>query len=112
MTDSGYDAGYAQAIEDMQKFATSARRRRDFTASVARGEGVTISASDPIPVKLRAIREAKRITQAEVAEGMQAAGHDFYQATVYKLEAGRRRLLAEEVCDLAEVLEVEPSALI
>lgn len=99
-----YEQGYRRALEDMQGFVKSRSQRRaaSNTATPAVGLGE----------KVRALREAAELTQAEVAQLMQEEGFSWYQATVYKIEAGRRKLPGSEVRALANALGVEPSALI
>lgn len=99
-----YEHGYRQALADMEIFVKSRSQRRSAhnatTPAIGLGE------------KVRNLREQADLTQTEVAALMHEQGFPWYQATVYKVEAGRRKLPGSEVRALANVLEVEPSALI
>ncbi|ALG06823.1 helix-turn-helix domain-containing protein [Kibdelosporangium phytohabitans] len=53
------------------------------------------------------LRVDRRLTQLDVASQMQARGHAWHQPTVYKVEAGLRRMFVSEAVALAEVLGVD-----
>ncbi len=61
---------------------------------------------------IRTWRELHGWSQTELAERMQDRGFPFHQATVYKLEDGRRPTRLAEAVALAEVLEVPLTHLI
>jgi len=61
---------------------------------------------------VRTWRELHGWSQTELAERMQDRGHSWHQATVYKLEDGRRPTRLAEAVALAEVLEVPLTHLI
>ena len=61
---------------------------------------------------VRTWRELHGWSQTELAQRMQERGHPFHQATVYKLEDGRRPTRLAEAVALAEVLEVPLTHLI
>lgn len=52
-------------------------------------------------------RIAQGITQSDLAERMSDLGYRFDQATVYKIENGKRKVTATEAWGLAEILDVE-----
>lgn len=55
---------------------------------------------------LRAARERKGISQADLGREMAARGWPWHQSTVYKLEHGERRVDFHEAEDLAAILGV------
>jgi transcriptional regulator with XRE-family HTH domain len=63
--------------------------------------------SEAIIGNIRAERARKAVTQADVVTGMRALGFtNWHRQTMARIELGERRLLAEEVLGLAEVLHV------
>jgi transcriptional regulator with XRE-family HTH domain len=59
-----------------------------------------------IAVNLRALREAGRISQGELAQRMAERGFGFSQATIWKIESGQRPVRASELVALADSLGV------
>ncbi len=55
---------------------------------------------------LRKARERRGMTQAELAEEMHYRGFDFQQQTIYKIEAGKRKVTVGEGIALADILAV------
>jgi transcriptional regulator with XRE-family HTH domain len=66
-----------------------------------------LAPNDAVADNLRMRRAWLRLSQRDVAERMQAAGHKWHQQTVAHSEAGRRRFRVDEVAALAEVLETD-----
>jgi transcriptional regulator with XRE-family HTH domain len=66
-------------------------RRREVSARI--GENV------------RVLREARGLSQDDLAREMSALGWQYYQSTVYKVEHGERKVSAGELVDLAAVLK-------
>lgn len=62
--------------------------------------------------RIRAARESLGMSQEGLAEAVSARGHGFTQPTVYKIEQGKRKVLATELVAIANALEVSPVALI
>lgn len=56
---------------------------------------------------LKKERTSQGMSQAELAEKMSDLGYRFDQATVYKIENGKRKVTAAEAWGLAAVLDVE-----
>lgn len=88
-----------------------------FDALVATGEsgGTTAASSvtDVIAARVRALRQAQRLSGAALAERLNAYGIDWNRTTVAKLETGRREsLTVAELLALALVLGVPPVLLI
>lgn len=62
-----------------------------------------------VGARLRDLRAAyDGMYQRELAERMRGAGHDWYQATVARIEAGRRSLTYLEAADVARICGVSP----
>src|SRR3954451_2326145 len=61
-----------------------------------------------IAANLRAYREARGISQEELAQRMADRGFGFGQATVWKIESGQRPVRASELIALTDSLEVFP----
>lgn len=55
---------------------------------------------------LRKVREALRISQEQLAKDMSERGYSWQQATVYKVETGKRQVQLGEAKALADILEV------
>lgn len=62
--------------------------------------------------RLRSVREAKSMSQADLAGYMTARGFDFKQQTINKIEKGERRVSAAELVALASSLGVEAANLL
>lgn len=56
---------------------------------------------------LREAREARGVSQAQLAVEMRERGFDFHQQTVYKIESGNRKVTVGEAVGLADVLGLE-----
>ena len=61
--------------------------------------------------KVAHYREARGLTQKELAARLQTAGCDMTSEMIWKAENGRRRLSIFEIDKLAEVLHVDYNAL-
>ena len=61
-----------------------------------------------IAANLRAYREARSISQEELAQRMADRGFGFSQATVWKIESGQRPVRASELMALADSLGSVP----
>lgn len=68
--------------------------------------GAPESADDRFGANLRAIRERRGISQAELARLMTARGQPWHQSTVARAEAGRQSVRVGEAEILAAILEV------
>ena len=67
---------------------------------------------DELAANIRAARARKRLQQSDVVTGMHALGFtEWHRQTVSRVERGERRVLAEEICALATVLETSVAAL-
>ena len=67
---------------------------------------------DELAANIRAARARKRLQQSDVVAGMRALGFsEWHRQTVSRVERGERRVLAEEICALATVLETSVAAL-
>lgn len=64
-----------------------------------------------IGAAVKAARKAAHLSQDTVATAMAEKGFAWHQATVYKIETGRRQLQADEAKALAEVLNVDLDSL-
>ena len=64
------------------------------------------AAEQHFPENLRAMREAKGISQAAIAKAMRERGHSWHQTTVARVEAGRQPPGLGETVDLAAILGV------
>lgn len=62
--------------------------------------------------RLRSLREAEGLTQAEFAARLQLAGWDISRETLAKVESQVRCVTDRELVRFAEALEVEPSELL
>ena len=62
--------------------------------------------------RLRSLREAEGLTQAEFAARLQLAGWDISRETLAKVESQVRCVTDRELVRFAEALEVEPNALL
>ncbi|MHA3723474.1 helix-turn-helix domain-containing protein [Leucobacter sp. HY1910] len=62
--------------------------------------------------RVRSVREAKGMSQTDLAGYMNARGFDFKQQTLNKIEKGQRRVSAAELVALASSLGVEASNLL
>ncbi|MEV8169309.1 helix-turn-helix transcriptional regulator [Microbacterium paraoxydans] len=56
---------------------------------------------------LREARERRGLSQAALAEAMQALGFDFQQQTIYKIESGNRRATIGEAAGFARALQLD-----
>ena len=62
--------------------------------------------------RLRSLREAEGLTQAELAARLQLAGWDISRETLAKVESQVRCVTDRELVRFAEALEVEPNELL
>ncbi len=62
--------------------------------------------------RLRSLREAEGLTQAEFAARLQLAGWDISRETLAKVESQVRCVTDRELVRFAEALEVEPTELL
>lgn len=62
--------------------------------------------------RLRSLREAEGLTQAELAARLQLAGWDISRETLAKVESQVRCVTDRELVRFAEALEVEPTELL
>ena len=62
--------------------------------------------------RLRSAREAKSMSQTDLAGYMNARGFDFKQQTINKIEKGERRVSAAELVGLASSLGIEAANLL
>lgn len=60
---------------------------------------------------IRRLREARGLSQGDVAREMTARGWQYYQPTVYKIEHGKRKVSFAEAADLAAVLQASTDRL-
>ena len=60
---------------------------------------------------IRVSREAKGLTQEDLAKHMTMRGFDFHQQTIYKIEKGTRKVTVGEAVSLAEAVGVPVEAL-
>lgn len=56
---------------------------------------------------MQRLRQAARLSQAQVADGLRQRGHGFQQQTVLKVEKGDRPLRLREAVDVSEVIGCE-----
>lgn len=63
------------------------------------------SVEQQLQLNLRQWRERRGISQIGLAEAMNAHGHSWHQATVYKVETSTRSVTASELVALAEILD-------
>lgn len=64
-----------------------------------------------LQAQIKSARKSAGFSQDAVAAAMAEKGFAWHQATVYKVETGRRQLLANETSALADVLGVESDLL-
>lgn len=62
--------------------------------------------SERFSENLRRLREARGLSQSDLAREMTARGWRYYQSTVYKIEHGERKVDFFEAGDLAAILQV------
>ena len=62
--------------------------------------------------EVKAAREARRLSQEQLADAMAEAGHSTHPTTIHKIEAGQRPTPLEEILTLAAVLEVPAADLL
>jgi transcriptional regulator with XRE-family HTH domain len=62
--------------------------------------------------RLRSLREAEGLTQAEFAARLQIAGWDISRETLAKVESQVRCVTDRELVRFAEALEIDPSELL
>lgn len=65
-----------------------------------------------IGARVRMVRQARKLTQQQVADRITGAGHMMDNSAVSRTESGGRPLLARELIALAAVLGVTPAALL
>jgi len=65
----------------------------------------TEAAERQFAANLKAVREARGMSQTALAERMSGLGHRWHQSTVTKIEAGRRAVRIGEARDLATILD-------
>jgi len=68
--------------------------------------GAFPSADEAFAAAIRAKREAKGLTQEDLAKHMTMRGFDFHQQTIYKIEKGSRKVTVGEAVSLAEAVGV------
>ena len=56
--------------------------------------------------KIRALREAARMTQEELATKLQLRGCDITRSAVAKIEVGQRHLYPDEIIHIKEILNI------
>lgn len=56
--------------------------------------------------RLRAAREAKNMSQTQLAEAMRPLGYDVTQQMIYKIESGQRKVTVGEATALAKALDL------
>lgn len=61
---------------------------------------------------VRAFREARQLSQAELAGELQRLGWSAVQSTITKIEAGTRPVSVDEVALLAHVFDEDPAMLV
>lgn len=74
-------------------------------------EVITATSDSVFGARLRQAREASKLTQDSLAESMQNRGFDFTQATIYKIESGKRKVSVGEALALAAIVNSDISAL-
>lgn len=62
--------------------------------------------------RVRKLREAAQVTQKQLAAKMTGSGHQMYQTTIAKIEAGERPVIIGEAVALALVLGVSLAELV
>jgi transcriptional regulator with XRE-family HTH domain len=62
--------------------------------------------------RLKVLRRLAGLSQTALAERMFSRGQQWHQATVWKIEDGRRKVRTGELADLADILGVKPDALL
>lgn len=67
---------------------------------------------DEIRRRVKAAREAKGLSQSELASSMNARGSDFKQQTINKIEGGDRKVSAAELVALASALDTSAASLL
>src|SRR3546814_7465348 len=82
----------------------SSRRRHTICALVT---GVQTCALPIFPVRLRAAREAAGLSQGQVAKLM-----NMHRPTISEMEAGNRRITADELAKLADLYDTKLSWLL
>jgi transcriptional regulator with XRE-family HTH domain len=55
---------------------------------------------------LKSLRDAKSMTQADLAEKMSMRGFKWHPATVYKIENGERQVQLAEAVEVARILDI------
>jgi transcriptional regulator with XRE-family HTH domain len=69
--------------------------------------------AEMIRSNIRAERARKRLDQADITAGMRTLGFaNWHRGILGKIERGERRLLAEELLGLADVLDIPAERLI
>jgi transcriptional regulator with XRE-family HTH domain len=71
----------------------------------------TVTSDSIFGSRLRYSREAAKLTQETLADSMQSRGFDFSQATIYKIENGKRKVSIGEALALAEIVASDITAL-
>lgn len=62
--------------------------------------------NDFLSMKIREVRQARHMSQESLADAMKSRGFPWYQATVAKIESGRRPLRADELAAVASALGI------
>lgn len=73
---------------------------------MAARDDLSTSIDQNIAASVRAYREARGVSQDELAQRMSDRGFGFSQATVWKIESGQRPVKASELVALADALDV------
>lgn len=71
-----------------------------------RDQRTDATADDSFGSAVRNARESAAMTQVQLADAMRERGFDFHQQTVYKIEAGRRKVTVGEALAIAELVAV------
>ena len=67
---------------------------------------------DAVSHNIRAVRERRRMSQARLAARLTELGHPLLSTAVAKIEAGDRRVDADDLAVIADALNVPPSRLL
>lgn len=62
--------------------------------------------------ELQSLRRQRKLSQAALAEKVDPSGERFRRSTVAMIETGRQRVALHTLLELAQALDVEPSALL
>ena len=80
--------------------------------SADRGDGVDFSYDLAVGRQIRSVREAKGLTQEQLAARLQTYGCDITRSALAKMEVGQRHIYVGELRALRDILDVSYETLL